>query len=144
MTNKPPSDPAEHAEDFAYRWRDRLEEYCALRREALGIPDEMLGQPNYGGDGRWQAFDPHGREGVTNTTGVVVNSGVLNPELLQGKKGGRIYPRLPLRDRIDSAIAHEYEELRHGGSHAAALKAAAKTDLPITPGARRLNRAMAR
>src|SRR5208337_219190 len=36
-----------------------------------------------------------------------------------------------------------YEELRHG-SHVAALKAAAQTELPITPGARRLNRAMAR
>ena len=30
---------------------------------------------------------------------------------------------------------HEYEELRHG-SHVAALKAAAKTDMPIMPGAR--------
>ena len=144
MTEKPRSDPAEHAEDFACRCRDKLEEYCALRMEALGIPDEMLGQPDYGGDGRWQAFDPHGREGGTNTTGVVVNSGVLNPELLKGKKGGRIYPQLRLRDRIDAAIAHEYEELRHRGSHTAALKAAAQTELPITPGARRLNRAMAR
>jgi hypothetical protein len=72
-----------------------------------------------------------------------VDSGVLNPDLLKGKKGGRIYPKLSLRDRIDSAVTHEYEELRHG-SHVAALKAAAQTELPITPGARRLNRAMAR
>jgi len=72
-----------------------------------------------------------------------VDSGVLNPDLLKGKKGGRIYPKLSLRDRIDSAVSHEYEELRHG-SHVAALKAAAQTELPITPGARRLNRAMAR
>jgi len=63
--------------------------------------------------------------------------------LLKGKKGGRIYPKLSLRDRIDSAVSHEYEELRHG-SHVAALKAAAQTELPISPGARRLNRAMAR
>jgi len=72
-----------------------------------------------------------------------VDSGVLNPDLLKGKKGGRIYPKLSLRDRIDSAVSHEYEELRHG-SHVAALKAAAQTELPISPGARRLNRAMAR
>ncbi|MGO9812934.1 MAG: hypothetical protein ACLP53_19480 [Isosphaeraceae bacterium] len=91
----------------------------------------------------WHAFDPHGRKGGANTTGVVVDSGVLNPDLLKGKKGGRIYPKLSLRDRIDSAVSHEYEELRHG-SHVAALKAAAQTELPITPGARRLNRAMAR
>ena len=41
-------------------------------------------------------------------------------------------------------IAHEYEELRAGGKHADALKAAAKTDLPISEEARRLNRARAR
>ena len=41
-------------------------------------------------------------------------------------------------------IAHEYEELRHEGKHAAAIKAAAKTDLPISEEARRLNRARAR
>jgi hypothetical protein len=74
----------------------------------------------------------------------VLDSGVLNPDRLRGKKGGRIYPKLPLRDRIDATIAHEYEDLPHGGSHAAALDAAARTDLPITPGARSLNRARAR
>jgi hypothetical protein len=49
-----------------------------------------------------------------------------------------------LKDRIDATVAHEYEELRAGGKHADALKAAAKTDLPISGGARRLNRARAR
>ncbi len=72
-----------------------------------------------------------------------MDSGVLNPDLLKGSRGGRIFPKLPLRDRIDSIIAHEYEEIRHG-SHAAALKAAPRTDLPITVLARRLCRAMAR
>jgi hypothetical protein len=144
MIDKPPTDPADHAEDFAHRWRDKLEEYITVRMDELGIPDDMNGQPNYGGDGRWYAFDPHGRKGGGNTTGVVIDSGVLNPDLLKGGKGGRIYPKLPLRDRIDAAIAHEYEELRHQGRHIEALKAAAKTELPITPGARRLNRAMAR
>ena len=62
-----------------------------------------------------------------NTTGVVVDSGVLNPELLKGQKGGRIWPRMKLKDRIDAIIAHEYEELRAGGKHAEAIKNAAKT-----------------
>jgi hypothetical protein len=48
------------------------------------------------------------------------------------------------KDRIDAIIAHEYEELRPGGKHADALKAAARTDLPISDEARRLNRARAR
>ena len=49
-----------------------------------------------------------------------------------------------LKDRIDAIIAHEYEELRAGGNHVEAIKAAAKTELPISDEARRLNRARAR
>ena len=40
-------------------------------------------------------------------------------------------------------IAHEQAEHQRG-SHAEALKAAAKTELPVTVGARRILRAMAR
>ena len=61
--------------------------------------------------------------------------------LLEGKKGSRIWPSMRLRDRIDAIIPHEYDELHHQGSHADALKAAAKTELPISDEARRLNRA---
>jgi hypothetical protein len=49
-----------------------------------------------------------------------------------------------LKDRIDVIIAHEYQELCAGGKHVDALKAAAKTDLPISDVARRVNRARAR
>jgi hypothetical protein len=144
MTDKPPRDPADHAEDFAHRWCDKLEEHCSVRMQELGIPDDMNGQPDYDGDGRWTAFNPYGRQGGENTTGVVIDSGVLNPDLLKGEKGGRIWARMRLRDRIDGAISHEYEELRHGGDHAAAVKAAPKTELRISYEARRLNRARAR
>jgi hypothetical protein len=143
MGERPPVDPAEHAEEFAHRWREKLEEYCAVRMHELGVPDNMNGEPDYDGDGKWHAFDPAGAQGGGCVTGVVVDSGVLNPNLLAGKKGCRIYPKSRLRDRIDSAIAHKYEELRTG-SHDEALEAAAKTTLPITEGARRLCKAMAR
>jgi hypothetical protein len=143
MPEKPPADAAEHAQDFAFRWADRLEEYCALRMEKLGLPDNKIGEPDYDGDGRWIAFNPYGRKGGGTVTGVVVDSGVLNPDLLKGKKGGRIWPKARLRDRIDASIAHELEESRHG-THIEALKAAARTELPITDGARRICRAMAR
>ncbi len=79
--------PGDHAQDFAHRWRDKLEEYVTVRMEELGIPIEMIGQPDYESDGRWHAFDPYGRKGGANTTGVVVDSGILNPDLLKGKKG---------------------------------------------------------
>ena len=102
---EPPIDSADHAEDFAHRWRDKLAEYCTIRMQELGIPDDMNGQPDYDSDGKWHAFDPRGRKGGGNTTGVVIDSGVLNPELLKGKKGGRIWPGMRLRDRIDLAEA---------------------------------------
>ena len=112
MTEEPPPDLADHAQDFAHRWRDKLEEYCTLRMQELGIPDNMNGQPDYDGDGQWQSFDPAGRTGGSNTTGVVIDSGVLNPDLLKGEKGERLWRRMRLRHRIDAIIPHEYEELR--------------------------------
>jgi hypothetical protein len=144
MPDKPPADIADHAQDYAIRWGAELEQYVALRNEEIGVRENMNGQPNFEGDGRWRAFNPYGRQGGENTTGVVVDSGVLNPELLKGEKGGRLWAKARLRDRIDAIISHEYEELVHGGSHAAAIKAAPKTELRITDMARRINRARAR
>ncbi len=143
MTDKPPSDPADHAADFSRRWADRLDQYCALRMEELGIPEERLGADDLRPHMQWCAFDPHGREGGSITRGITVNSGVLNPELLKGRKGGRIWPRARLRDRIDAAIAHEWAESKHV-DHEAALKAAARTELPVSAGARRILKAMGR
>jgi hypothetical protein len=71
----------------------------------------------------------------------VVDSGVLNPELLEGKRGGKAWAEARLRDRIDAVIVHEYEEERHG-THEEAVKAAPNMDLPVTDGARRILKAM--
>jgi hypothetical protein len=139
-----PADIAAHASQVAQEWEDVGEGYVRRRMKELGIPDHERGQPDFDGDGKWRAFDPKGKKGGANTTGAVVDSGVLNPELLKGQKGGRIWPKLGLRDRIDAIIAHEYEELHAGGKHVEALKNAAKTGLPISDEARRLNRTRAR
>ena len=109
-----PADPADHAEDFACRWADKLDQYCVNRMQELGIPDDKNGAPDFGGDGRWLAFQARDRSGGNITTGVVVNSGCLKPELLKGRKVGRIWPKARLRDRIDAIIAHEWEEDRLG------------------------------
>jgi hypothetical protein len=143
MSEQPPSDPADHAQDFANRWADRLDQYCVTRMHELGIPDHKNGAPDFDGDGRWLAFQPRERTGGNITSGVLVNAGCLNPELFKGRKGGRIWPKARLRDRVDAIIAHEWEEDRLG-SHEAALKGAPKSDLPITEGARRILRAMGR
>lgn len=125
-------------------WRDVGESYVSRRIRELGIADHMNGQPDYDGDGHWRAFNPHGRQGGENTSGVAIDSGVLNPDLLRGHKGGRVWAKGRLRDRIDASISHEYEKLMCGGNHAVAIKMAAKTDLPISDIARRINRARAR
>jgi hypothetical protein len=143
MTDKPPSDPADHAQEFSRRWADRLDEYCAVRMEKLGIPDDKTGADDLRKNMRWCAFDPEGRSGGNITGGITVNSGALNPELMKGNKGGRIWHRARLRDRIDAIIAHEWEESK-SVDHDAAPKAAPKTGLPITDGARPILRAMAR
>lgn len=110
--------------------------------QELGIPEHLQGATDFDGDGRWKAFIARERVGGNITDGISVNSGVLNPELLKGK-GSRVWPKGRLRDRIDAVIAHEYEEDRLG-SHEAALKAASKTALPVSDGARRILRAMGR
>lgn len=45
-----------------------------------------------------------------------------------------------LRDRIDSGIAHEYEEAKGDGSHEYAYERAVETELPIRHEARELTR----
>jgi hypothetical protein len=143
MSNTPPSDPADHAAEFSRTWVDRLDQYCAIRMDELGIPADKIGEENPGGPGTWRAFVPEERTGVFTSRGVIVNSGCLNPELLKGEKGGRIWPRAKLKDRIDAIIAHEWEE-DQTLDHKEALKAAAKTELPVSEGARRILRAMSR
>ncbi len=143
MIEKPPEDPADHAVDFARRWAGLLEAYCTLRMQELGIPEHSLGTRDLGGDGRWTTFIVRERQGGNLWEGIAVNSGCLNPSLLKGEPGARVFARARLRDRIDAIIAHEYEEDRLG-THAAALKHGWKTELPIRAEAKRILKAMAR
>ncbi len=111
--------------------------------QELGVPDDLIGSAPLTKPGIWRAFDPEERTGGSIERGIVVNSGCLNPDLMKGKKGSRVWAQTGLRDRIDAIIAHEYEEDRTG-SHEAAVKKAPRTKLLITEGARRICRAMAR
>lgn len=137
------ADPAEHAVQSAREWHDVGETYVRRRMKELGIPDDRIGAGDAYRGIPPRAFVPDERTGGYITTGITVNSGCLNPDLLKGEKGGRIWPKARLRDRIDAIIAHEWEESK-AVDHVAALKAAAKTGLPVTDGARRILKAMAR
>jgi len=138
-----PADPAEHAQRSAREWQDVIEPYIQRRMKDLGVPKDKQGADDLRPYMQRCTFDPQGRDGGSITSGITVNSGVLNPELLKGQKGGRIWPKARLRDRIDAIIAHEWAESRTV-DHVAALKDAARTELPVTDGARRILRAMAR
>jgi hypothetical protein len=81
-----PADPGLHASQIAQEWEEVGESYLRRRNRELGTPEHMNGEPDYAGDGKRHAFDPRGRKGGTNTTGVVVDSGVLDPELLRGRR----------------------------------------------------------
>jgi hypothetical protein len=111
--------------------------------DELGIPADRNGEPDPAHPHAWRAFVAGERTGGSTSRGITVNSGVLNPDLLKGRKGGRIWPKARLRDRIDAIIAHEWAESRLD-DHDAALKEAARTELPVGGGARRILRAMAR
>lgn len=138
---KPPSDPADHAVDFARRYWRELDEYCALRMQELGLTEHFQGATDFEGNGKWKAFIEHERTGGNITDGISVNSGCLNPDLIAGSPGADEFARARLRDRIDAIIAHEYEEDRLG-DHALALQHGPETALRITEKSRELLRAI--
>jgi hypothetical protein len=138
-----PADIADHASQVAREWRDVGQSYAERRMNELGIPKAKIGADDPRAGKGWRVFDPDEMTGGSISTGIVIDSGVLNPDLLKGKKGGRIWPKATVRDRIDAIIAHEWAEdqtLDHGE----ALKAAANTELPVSEGAKRILKAMAR
>lgn len=142
MPEQAPEDLADHAEDFAHRYAEVLDDLTGDRMADLGIPTEQIGSRD---PARGHAcFMPHERTGGGNDPagGLTLDSGVLNPELLGTLPGSEEWARGRLRDRIDAAIAHEYEEARRGGSHFEALLHSPETELPIREGARDILRAM--
>ena len=146
MPDPPPFDPADHAEDFAHRWADMLDRYAAERMEGLGIPPEQIGSADRLHDIPWCAFNPYERDGGGLAPGgrINVDSGVLNPEWNArqiGPVARAAWGRSRLRDRIDAAITHEFEEGR-GGSHEFAVEHAPETDLPVGGRVRALLRAI--
>ena len=142
-----PADAADHAEQFALTWYDRLESFTQKRLRELGIPDHQIGAFDHDFDLRLAAFHPKERTGGGSLPGarINLNSGVFNPELLVPHPSptvSSIWRKARLRDRCDAVIAHEYHE-GQGVSHSEAERRAAQTELPVTDGARRILRAMA-
>jgi hypothetical protein len=124
-----------------------MDYHVAQRMIELGI--QMIGMPDRDAGIEWAAFHPHAKIGGSYAPDgrLIVDSGVFNLDLLRkdyGDRAAMLFARSRLRDRLDSIIAHEYEEHRNGMSHEAALKAAPATDLPISDRARQICREMGR
>jgi hypothetical protein len=137
-----PTDPADHAEDFAHRYAERLDWLTGIRMEELGILNDRIGSNDHEHGLSGAAFNPYERDGGGNNPNGLVNvdSGVFNPELMTKaytKKTAKLWRKSRLRDRIDAIIAHEISEADYG-THEAALKMAPKTELPINDRARRI------
>lgn len=107
--------------------------------EELGIPKDQIGASDHIHRIPWCAFNPFERDGGGNAPEgrINVDAGVLDDGLLEFPE----WAAARLRDRIDSAIAHEFEEARLG-SHDGAIEFAPQTTLPITPEAREILRLM--
>ena len=95
---------------------------------ALDIPEEQIGSSDQLRRVAWRVFFPHERDGGGVSPGgrINVDSGVLNPSLHPVPE----WAKARLRDRIDAAIVHEYEDAKHG-THDDAVANSAGTDLPI-------------
>jgi hypothetical protein len=137
-----PTDPAEHAADFAARYAEPMDYLIEQRMTELGIPDQQIGACAYGVP--HSAFWPHETTGGGNVPGprFTVDSGVFNPELMANRReAGSLWARSRLRDRIDAIIAHEVAESQTG-DHWTAELIAPETPLPISERARHILRAI--
>jgi hypothetical protein len=153
MIGTPPSqrgmwpDTVAHARDFSLRYGEEIDLAISQRMVDLGIPRERIGMPDDDRGIEWAAFHPRGTNGGYNSPDgrLVVESGLFNLDLLRkdyGDEAAKLYATSDVASRLDSIIAHEYEEHRHGGSHVEALRHAASTELSITDRAREIGRAM--
>jgi hypothetical protein len=142
-----PEDPLIHAKQFANEYADQLEHYVEGRMHAFNLPDHQIGFADGTRGLPWAVFHPNATTGGNILgEGIVVNSGVFNPELLAERYGpevGTIWAKSRLRDRIDAVIAHEVAEAKTG-THEGAEALAAETDLPVSEETRRILRAIAR
>jgi hypothetical protein len=146
MTEKPPSDPADHAEDFSGRYAIDLEIAVGEVMLELGLSDHEMGSRDPSRGLEHHTFYPQeGDCGSVNRLGQInIDSGVMNPAAMDGpfsEACGKVWRKTRLKDRIQAIIAHERAEHEYGGDHELALIAAPETKLPISHAALELLRA---
>jgi hypothetical protein len=149
MTDKPPNDPGDHAEDFSRRYSADLEIVAGQAMMNLGIPDHQMGERDHARDSEIYSFFPGDREGgtVSHAGQITLDSGLMNPELLSeayDDEAREAWQRTRIGDRAEAIIAHELAEHEYGGDHELALIAGPETELQFSDNARELLRQMER
>jgi hypothetical protein len=149
MTDKPPSDPADHAEDFSRRYAEDLDIVAGQTMIDLGIPNNKMGARDHARRSEIHSFFPGDREGgtVSHAGQITLDSGLMNPDLLANgydEVTQKAWQRTRIGDRAQAIIAHELAEHEYGGDHELALIAGPETELPISHAARELLRHMER
>ena len=147
MTEKPPRDPAEHAEDFSRRYAEDLDVVAGQTMMDLGIPNDQMGARDHTRGSQIHSFFPSDREGgtVSHAGQITLDSGLMNPDLLSegyDEQAQKAWRRTRLADRTQAIIAHECAEYEYGRDHELALIAGPETTLPISQAARELLRSM--
>lgn len=136
MSDKPPTNPADHAEDFSRRYADDLEIVAGQAMMDLGLADDQMGERDHTRGSQIFSFFPGDRQGgtVSHAGQVTLDSGLMNPDLLKDdydEVAQRAWQRTRIGDRAKAIIAHELAEHEHGGDHELALIAGPETKLPI-------------
>lgn len=147
MTEKPPEDAADHAEDFSWRYAPDLEIVAGQAMMDLGLTDFETGARDPDRDREHHCFFPADRTGggISPAGQVTLDSGLMNPDLLAANYDAPAQPcwrRTRIEDQAQAIIAHELEEYAHDGDHELALIAGPETARPISRAARDLLRAM--
>jgi hypothetical protein len=148
MTERPPSNPGDHAQDFSRRYAEDLEIVAGQAMMDRGLPDDQMGARDHTRNSEIHSFFPDDREGgtVSHAGQVTLDSGLMNPELLGNydEETRKMWRRTRIADRAQAIIAHELAEYRYGGDHELALIAGPETQLPISHAARELLKQMER
>lgn len=147
LTDKPHTDPAEHAADFSRRYAEDLDIIAGQVMMDLGIPGDKMGARDHTRKSEIHSFFPGDREGgtVSHAGQVTLDAGLMNPDLLANydEATQEMWRRMRIRDRAQAIIAHELAEAEYK-DHELALIAGPETELPISNRARELLRQMER
>jgi hypothetical protein len=142
----PPTDPAEHAQDFSYRYAQELDIVAGQAMLDQRIPNDHMGARDPDRGSEHHSFFPADREGSTVSFAgqITLDSGLMNPDLLANydEDTQQLWRRTRIKDRAQAIIAHELAEHEYKGDHELALIAGPETTLPISHGARELLRQM--